>query len=151
MPNRRLIMTVKYESLVKDLKKLIETNIENPKSVDNKKILMLLDKLVDVVDMQTEEIKNLEAQLSVFPAHETTFDPYQLELLEYIYTNETINEIKLNEFCKKDQKYRVAFTQLKDDYIYKGFGDIYNNSPNYHIKPDKEKYIVGELTRLGRI
>lgn len=151
MSNGRYIMTVKYESFVKDLKKLIGSNIENPQKVDNKKILMLLDKLVDVVDMQSEEIKNLEAQLSIFPAHETTFDPYQLELLEYIFTNQTINEIKLSEFYKKDQKYKVAFTQLKDTYIYKGFGDIYHNSPIYHIKPDKEKYIVGELTRLGKI
>lgn len=144
-------MNVKYETLVKDLKKLIGTNMENPKLVDNKKILILLDKLVDVVDMQSEEIKNLEAQLSILPAHETTFDSYQLELLGYIFTNQTINEIKLSEFFKKDQKYKVAFTQLKDTYIYKGFGDIYNNSPIYHIKPDKEKYIVGELTRLGKI
>ena len=136
------------------MKKEIKTILEDVKTLiqsGNKNHSEIMMKLVELIERQQEEIEVLNDQLSIKSAYESTFNMHQLELLAYIYTNGAINEIKLADFYKKDQKYRAAFTVLKDEYVYKGYGDIYNNSPNYHIKPDKEKYVVEALTQAGKI
>ena len=103
--------------------------------------------LTEVVKTQREEILQLKQQLNIKPEYDMIFDSYQLELLEYIFTNQSINENKLSEFYKKDPKYRVDFTKLKDEYVYKGWGGIYSDAVNYHIKPEKEKYVAEALAK----
>lgn len=137
--------------LLNEVKENLKSICDNAKFEETKKLCKVVSSLAEVVEKQKQDISDLQSQLSVKPVHESTFDSHQLDLLEYIYTNVTVNELKLNEFYKKDQKYRVAFTRLKDVYVYKGYGGIYSNATNYQIMPDKEKYIVEELTKAGKI
>ncbi|MBN2877172.1 MAG: hypothetical protein JXL85_05890 [Bacilli bacterium] len=140
-----------YNNLLKEVKENLKSVCENAKSDETKNLCEVVSSLVEVIEKQDQELADLRNRLSVNLVYESKFDSYQLDLLEYIYTNVTVNELKLNEFYKKDQKYRVAFTRLKDTYIYKGYGGIYSNAANYQIMPDKEKYIVEELEKAGKI
>lgn len=143
-------MNEKYDNLLKNLKDTIEAYKPSNDKVTPEKlndIYQALDAMVGLIEQQGEEITQLEKQLNIKPAHETKFDRYQLDLLEYIFTNQSINEGQLAEFYKKDGQYRVAFTKLKDEYVYKGWGGIYSDAVNYHIKPEKEKYVAEELAK----
>ncbi len=101
--------------------------------------------MVEMLEEQDAEIERLKSGLRLKAERESEFDDYQLDILDFIFANGSINEAELKNFTMKDSKYRVAFTKLKDVYIYKGFGTIYSDAVKYHIKPEKEKYVAEQL------
>ncbi|XMB71709.1 hypothetical protein RJI07_06245 [Mycoplasmatota bacterium WC30] len=150
-------MPTENKDLIKKLKQDIKEKTEKQQSKNDGfvcgpddliNIYSGISELVKIIENQSEEIDEFRKLLNLNSEQETQLNQYQLDLLDFVFTNGSINQKELDEFFKKDSKYRIAFTQLKDTYIYKGYGGIYSSALKYHIKPEKEKYIAEALSKV---